>query len=682
MLSDIDKAGALDTNAVLDEIAAVFASDGKGNAAAALKLLGRIAGRKGKDDGRALAVVCEALRHSHAEVQAQALTILEKHSGALSVAQRADLREFESFIAASNRSRLLALTSEEGGGEGGAGKAASQYALPRHEVVPAEAYCVIGDDINTQQVLPGLERIEPIASLDALIAAVLHAVEAVDAADEVERIIDAISRMAGDKPADFAARVAPLEHRLKRAASEGSNGLRAASAGAGLAVLDLIYSWITGKLYQTKDERHEYYAHEDGFVPVVSHLRAVTQRVARRQAQALICAPTHKGGWIDPKVWVERLAALPAGTDVADSMDFRLSLLRLAPDNREVARVQAATLPAALRRIVDFALGGDERPLRSDRNAYAMWISAARCRDPLKDWQAEFAPLRLTDEWPDSLRPARYDWKTGYSNQQSGAHKWKLPLFTLSARCGGEGAPPQSVGGLFATLTQGLSSGIATEWTALPASAAVRRIEAARVWSGELHTVWVSQWLAFVWPQNPAAAFMKGARMLSLRMDENSSNFTPGHGHILALFQPNRPWREAGHLLLCLGLAGKDADARGLAIDALIEGIDGRRFNPTVFAGVMTRLVAGEWLKLNRVADSLMSAVQVSRLHAAVVSEAVQKWLPTFDHRQTNASRILEALLEAQAVTGRPLGGGVREALAAIGGGGKATKVAKQLLKA
>jgi hypothetical protein len=138
-------------------------------------------------------------------------------------------------------------------------------------------------------------------------------------------------------------------------------------------------------------------------------------------------------------------------------------------------------------------------------------------------------------------------------------------------------------------------------------------------------------------------------------------------------------WREPGHLLLCLGLVGKDADARGLAIDALIEGIDARLFDPELFASTIARLAEGEWIKFNRLGDALMPVLQVSQLHAAIVSEAVQLWLPKLDLRLKNAFRLLEVLVEAQALTGIPLGQDARDALVIVKSGGKAGKIAKQL---
>lgn len=106
-------------------------------------------------------------------------------------------------------------------------------------------------------------------------------------------------------------------------------------------------------------------------------------------------------------------------------------------------------------------------------------------------------------------------------------------------------------------------------------------------------------------------------------------------------------------------------------MDALIEGIDSRLFDPDLFVATVSRVAEGEWLKLNRMGQSLATVIQVSPLHAAVIGSVVQKWLPTLDHHQTNSFVILEVLLEVQALTAVPLSPDARASLNMIKGGGE-----------
>ena len=665
MLSDLEKRGALDAKPMLREVQTVFSSEGKGNATAALKLIARVLARSNGQNPEALGALCEALHHAHADVQAQALDLLEKNAAALTDAQQEMLRSAEPLVAASNRARLAKLL----------GSIAAGHEPIAEMAVDLDDYRPISPDPVAHPLLSSTEPVVPITTVDALIDAVLHGLEVVERPDEVERVIDAISRLADQRPIDFAARTAPLLHRLKT--GQAGKGLLIGSVGVGLALLDLLYTWATGRLYRSPNAQSKYYTQEDAFVPVIAHLRVVTNRVARQESQPLLCAPTHRGGWIDPQIWVDRLHALQA-PGLAESMDFRLSLLRLAPDNRAEAHERLAGLPEPLRRIASFALGGNETPGRGDRSSYAAWITAARCRAPLADWTATLSPLDLHDAWPDGITPAHYAWRASQSVSEVHGQRWKHPELKLSVT--GAGTPVTAVGGgLFGRMLQALGERITTDWAALPSAALCRGMESQRYWSGELHTQWVTQWLAMIWPQNPAASHFKGVKQLAQRMDENSSNWSPSSGFFQALFQRGRPWGETGHLLLCIGLIGKDADARGLSVDALIEGIDDRLFDPALFAATMVQLAQGEWIKFNRLGEALMLVVPVSPLHAAVVSDALQRCLPALDLRQKNIFHLLEVIVEAQASTGQKLTSEARAALGSFDGSGKAAKIARHL---
>jgi hypothetical protein len=643
---------------------------------AALTLVQRASARDQGARARCLAAVVEALRHANADVQAKALTLLEASASQLEAAHIELIAELEGFVAASNRARLLGLVGQV---PAPVGRAPVVGAPSAPAGTPLEAYVPIDGDVIGRKVLSPDAELTPIATLDALIDAVLHAVEVVDSPDDIELIIDAISRLAGQCPADFEQRVAPLIHRLQNGRT-GSNGLGVVRIGVGLAVLDLIYSWVHGRLYRTESTHSEYYTQDDAFVPMIAHLRAVTERVARRETQTLLSAPTHRGGWIDPLAWMDRLQELASVANLGQTMDFRLSLMRLAPDSRDKALERVGSLPPPLRRIAVFALGGEVVPTKDDRHAYAAMITAARCRAPLADWSAAFASLDLEDEWPDGLRPARYDWRAAHKAGQYQDTRWKTPEFHVAVSRDGQEAAAEPKGSLIARLLTSVQGRVVTKWSELPTVALCRRME-AKHYSGDLNTVWATQWLAHLWPQNPAGAQMKGASKLAERIDENSSNWTPGFGFLHSLFQKNRPWGEVGHLLLCMGLIGKDADVKGLAVDALIEGIEGRLFDPPLFADVMARLGEGKWGKLNRLGEGLMQVVQVSTLHAGAVCEAMEAWLPRLDFEERSAVHVLQVLLEAQALTGRPLAPLAAAALREVSGSGKAARLAKNLLR-
>jgi len=540
MLAQLEKQGILDTEPALREMQGVFARGGKGNAIAALKLVERITARsRGSARSAALATTTEALRHSHPDVQAKALELLEKNAGRLERTHLALIAELTSFVAASNRTRTRAIIAQSERAEAADGCIEEP---PRADVVydgargEPDVYSPILGEITHRRVLFAEAELSPIASVDALLDTALHAVEVVDSPDEIELIVDAISRFAGQPPADFELRVAPLLHRLQHGRT-GQNGLGARRIGVGLALIDLIFSWGRGQVFQTKGPQSAYYSQDDAFVPMIAHLRVVAQRAARREGRLLLSTPTHRGGWIDPIDWVGRLHELGRLPDLDHTMDFRLSLLRLAPDNRAEALARSASLPWSLRGIVAFALGGEAEPARRDFKASAAWISAARCRAPLADWGATFAPLGLVNAWPDGVRPAIYSWSPSHTSEQLGRPKSKTPQLHFAVGCRGERAKSQFPVGLLAPLLASIHRSPAIEWSELPSAALCRQTEPKRFVFSDLDTTWVAQWLAYVWPQNPAGAQMKGASRLVQRIDDDGSSWTPGFGFLHSLFQ-------------------------------------------------------------------------------------------------------------------------------------------------
>jgi hypothetical protein len=275
------------------------------------------------------------------------------------------------------------------------------------------------------------------------------------------------------------------------------------------------------------------------------------------------------------------------------------------------------------------------------------------------DWSDFFAPLKIRDHWPDSVHPIRYLWRA-YSEKKSY----------------GDGNPHLVVKGTKSSTSKQIDpavSRITTDRRKLPSAALT--LQTNSYWGS------VAQWLPYQWPLNPNAAYIVGVKVLVRRIDEEGSSWEPSFGYLNALFQKNRPWQEPGHLLLCLGLIGRDADAKGLAIDGIVEGIESGQFDPKLFAAILVKLSEGEWIKLNRLGDNLMQVVQTSPLHAWVISESIQLWLSKTNLKQRNLFRMLEVLLEALSTLGYALNDEARTALKALKGSSKAVKLATKLLK-
>jgi hypothetical protein len=158
-------------------------------------------------------------------------------------------------------------------------------------------------------------------------------------------------------------------------------------------------SWLTGVVPRFRDGADTWY----------QRLEAAGRRAAAGEAGPLLGAPTHAGGWIDPRVLVERVRGAAPGVDAApghaaapgddadpthagvDEVEFAVALLRLAPDGRAEALAAAADVPGRPGEVLRCALGGDPAEGRDWPAAAARAVGGAE-------------PIAVDVE-PDGLRP-------------------------------------------------------------------------------------------------------------------------------------------------------------------------------------------------------------------------------------------------------------------------------------
>ena len=665
-LSELQKAGLLDANAFLAAAPVVFALKPKGQPQAVLSIAGKLA----KDQPSLVPEIAnfaiEALAHDSNDVQAAALKMLEAWQARLHRDHASELRAKWAGIAASNRPRVEALIAVLGAGveESPDHSPAPSFSLAefqsRAAAIPAHWRSLAGVDdafstadtdtcfagvwfsINHVPVLTSCEPITPIETVDELLDAVAHALEELDSGDELERILDGISRLGVERPADFELRAKPLVQRLSDDRRDNWRGLMGFSMHPKLPQLLLRWLGSPGVV-------HFKYLEDPRGLPkfIERRLREIEARLAAGRSRSLLCAPTHQHGWLDPRVFVARLLA----TTTPRTADLLQALLRLAPDHRAAALESARVLPEDWGAAVRYALGGPPPTefIESDER-FSLWLAAGRSRQafgPLTDLTLAAGPAREA-----ILAEPTFTWEAVDRNPAS---RWSSTM----------------------TLKLSINPSIPrADENALRPTLAIRE-ENLHNWEN-FGVEWCKAWLVGLWPANVDAVLAEGVRQLRVRIDEPASTFEPHYIYLQPLLRPDLPWNEISWLALWIALVSKDAGSRGMAIDVLITGIEDGRAE--LKCDVPLKLASGEWFKLNRLAEAAREVARVSPRHAWWWAEFLQRFLFQLSTWPSEAHHLLSLLLELLSQLQLGVRELWREKFQARKPSGKSAKLLKEIL--
>jgi hypothetical protein len=511
-------------------------------------------------------------------------------------------------------------------------------------------------DLYDVPVLTGADSITPIETLDELLDTVAHAVEIVDSIDEVERILDGISRLCDQKPEDFERRTAPLVKRIFDGPASGSSHGLIAGWSSLPSLLLLLMAWLRP---QPTMKRNRMQSKLTGPMTVMeARLKELVDRVLYQQPAPLLAAPTHTHGWIDPTVLVDRVVALQAAEQPIPKHDLIQALLRMTPDHRQEACQAVANIHGNVGRVIRWALDGDEQPQRNDRSEASLWLAAGRARSP-KARIEMLTGFKLNRVGPDGIEPATYLWQATTKEVKD---PWSSQVYHLSQL----DLKPRPAGPTGKKLAD------------LPTVALHKKGGHWVIHHPDIP--WLVHWIKQIWPQNVDPFFAAGAVALASRIDDNSSNWYPNFVYVTPLLEPDRPLSEMAILVLWLALVGKDADARGYAIDAVAEAIQDGRAHPDILGPVLIQLSQGGWLKLNRLAASLGEVARLSAWHQFVIVRVLEAWLAARTDLPRDAHHILSLLLELLTSLDLGLAEKARVPLEQKKGSSKTAKTARAIL--
>ena len=647
---------------VSDAVAAAVPRLPRSSALAALGLLAEVASSAANGDA-VLPAITAALTHSSKEVQAAALGVAESLLPRVSPADlRGALDPAASLVAPSLARRLAALVDLDSTPTDPASRLDASLdsvdilraAAEVGRSLPVDLLRAAGAEEALRAARSGAmpspwsgsvfelppPRPDPVAPLDGpheLGRMLLRVIEDGDDPIEVELAIDALGRYGRDGGWDLGPSERPLIKRLRQLrTSRTAHGLRSCSPVAAFrhALFDRLCS-------------------EDG--PSPRRFRDGTLLIARiRQATMspvgpALAFPTHRQGWIDPRVLAVRLEEMVAAGEEPGSADLVQALLRVGPWHREEAlarlRVQAAEVQEAEPvRALRWLCGDADARIGPTTT---VWIAAADARAPLR---GDAAVAGLLDKRTRSLaEPVRLELAVAEIPASMGSYR-DVTAVTFRS-----------------TLPPGLPH------SQVPSSAAL-----LPGWEYAGHEVAAVRAASMFWPAAPEVHAAHGVEVLS-RLQHGDL------GGLDAWLEPyidaDLSFGEMGVTLLLVAMASKSLSLRTAAADLLVTAVDDGRLVGTEVGDLLRRLAPTGSLALPRLAVALAEAAQTSLTHARIVRVALERGLslaPGTNPR--GVGDLAEVLHELVVATNGLIGGPEFDAwLSSQSGSGKAAKAARAI---
>lgn len=341
-----DKLAARD---VVEALAPVMQSAVKAQIVSALKQLDSLVRRDSGLRPAAARIALAGLQHPEPELQQAIVTRLAQWG--LDAGARESAEGMLPFIAASVRPQFEQLLGGAPGGEAGGWQAIE---------LPPRAPAMSPID-------PARALLAP-ATLDDLVATCARLLEDESDLDLLETAIGALAAAAPFAP-EASARFAPLLKRARKLKS--SRGEFKGSVSYEFA--RLLLAFVAG-------ERQESPWSGKGAIGVLAE--RIDDTISFAQGITPLDVASHRGGFIDPAVLVQRAGALGAAVAELPLRAQVRALLRIAPQQDAGVLAAARALPdTPFTQALCYALGGDW-PLRP---VQALCLAAARIRHPHED---------------------------------------------------------------------------------------------------------------------------------------------------------------------------------------------------------------------------------------------------------------------------------------------------------
>lgn len=708
-LSDCE-AGELPVDDLLANITRVFYLKRKEPAATALKLIEQLMLKEAISKTQAAQVVVEAFEHSSSDIQKKALSFLKKSKTIEdpyvlqglndrlermnALVKKEVLETSAKYSAAPTcESQAEGFSSQERVDLAGLIEQAKQLdpgladlagvgemlkALSDGASVPG----ALGLDSMDIPRLDPSKKIVPLDNLDDLIFSYLHVLEGSAGADEVERLLDGIMRLCDQRPADFENRVSSLRKKIKPTVEllERKPPIFQPFTGQSpiMDLHSLAIGWLDSKDTSVKkadfldhmkamfkvaadgiqDEIPEFLKSAIGrtfeMAPALSffsqRVQGLLPLVAKRRPLPLLAAPTHQGGWIDPLVLPERLAAWKAAGVARDKADVIQTMLRLAPQHRLEALAQMPAGNDEDIRAIRYALGDE---MKAPFSSPEIWVAAFRCREPRGT--NTFLKERFPDLGPDSAVPAVYvENMDGYKKRPDG-------IFGV---------------------------GWQREWELLPIESKpdFKYRSNIRLFPLELmhekNVLWEggSNLLEYYFPLERESFFAYLTRRMAVYIDSQGTYWQTSWN---TTFDPDVRLNGMASWFLLLALSAKQQEMSRLALDATICGIEDGRLDGISFGAKMARVFASEKITLSRWVNALREISRISPLHNYFIVQTLEECLAniSLEYCFKPPLPLIELLYEASLSCAYVVENeSARKFLSKVQGKGKGAKLSKLIL--
>ncbi len=435
----LEKAKCIDGEGAIAVLPHAFNHSAKSHALNAVKLLSRLALQKSLRQ-QAIEAVASGLMHPNKDVQAAAIETLQRHlqptdeealriiAGSVETVSQTLRKEVEA-LAAPSSSRVVGTRGNERQEnhqvitlDSSVVRASKLTAEVRQQFRIDEAIAAAAEGridehcrwrITDMYVLKHVVPIEPIRTVEELVDVTAAAVEYCDSPDAADRVLSGIARLCDQRVANFEALTRPLAARACAYFMNRPNrGIVGGFLGNGFS--KLISAWLGGEQDADASTLRD---------PINCYLVEIEQRVRIGKSFSLLSEATHEGGWIDPRIWVDRIYSHVESNEECLESDLVRSLLRLTPDGRGEAWQRCNDLPKKWNLLTSVALGGSVA--LDDSWSAHVWCAALRARDPWIDLAKEFSKEELDAvpkkwlELPDVVYPSDYQWRVNSVSKTS-----------------------------------------------------------------------------------------------------------------------------------------------------------------------------------------------------------------------------------------------------------------------